>query len=463
MFDSLTYVRRRAQLMDDLRSGLIVFLGNPELPANYADNTLPFRQDSSFLYFWGLDSPDLAASLDIDERRETIYGHDFTVDEIVWRGPQPKLADRAAGVGVGEALPREALAARVARALQAKRKVHFLPQYLPGNALFLEAMLGIRAEVINQYVSVDLITAIVRQRATKSAEEIAEIEKAHDTTAAMQVLAMHMAKPGVFEREVAGAMHGLVVARGVQLAFPIIFSIHGETLHNHEHGNRMQAGQMAVNDCGAEADSRYAADITRTIPIGGCFQGVQRDLYQAVVRAQQQAVAAIKPGVPFKRIHLLACRSLAEDLKALGLMRGDLDAAVEAGAHALFFQCGLGHMMGLDVHDMEGLGEQYVGYDETVQRSPQFGLKSLRMARALQPGFVMTVEPGLYFIPQLMDLWGAEQRFSEFINYEEVEKFRHAGGIRVEDDVVVTETGCRVIGQPIPLTLEDVEAECSKG
>jgi Xaa-Pro aminopeptidase len=219
---------------------------------------------------------------------------------------------------------------------------------------------------------------------------------------------------------------------------------------------------MPVNDSGAESEGHYAADITRTIPIGGCFQGVQRDLYQAVLRAQKNAIAAIRPGVPFKQIHLLACRSLAGDLKNLGLMRGDLDAAVEAGAHALFFQCGLGHMMGLDVHDMEGLGEQYVGYDETVQRSSQFGLKSLRMARALQPGFVMTVEPGLYFIPQLIDMWGAEKRFAEFIDYAAVERFRHAGGIRVEDDVVVTEDGCRILGRPIPLSMDDVEREASR-
>ncbi len=462
MFTAATYIQRRARLMDDLRSGLVVFLGNPEMPANYADNTFPFRQDSSFLYFWGLDSPDLAATLDLDERRETIYGHDFTVDEIVWRGPQPKLADRAATVGVKDALPPEALADRVARALAAKRRVHVLPQYAARNAQLLESVLGLRAGTINDAVSVDLIKAIVRQRATKSDEELREIERALDVTSAMHLLAMHRARPGVYEREVAGAMHGLVVSSGVNLAFPIIFSIHGETLHNHEHGNRMQAGQMAVNDSGAESDGHYAADITRTIPIGGCFQGVQRDLYQAVLRAQKKAIEAIRPGVPFKQIHLRACRSLAGDMKDLGMMRGDLDAAVEAGAHALFFQCGLGHMMGLDVHDMEGLGEQYVGYDETVQRSPQFGLKSLRMARALEPGFVMTVEPGLYFIPQLIDLWGAEKRFADFINYDAVERFRHAGGIRVEDDVVVTETGCRILGEAIPLAMEDVEKEASR-
>jgi len=462
MFDAVTYVQRRARLMDQLGSGLVIFLGNPDMPANYADNTLPFRQDSSFLYFWGLDSPDLGATIDVEERRETIYGHDFTVDEIVWRGPQPKLGDRAAAVGVKNALPQEALAEQVGRALQAKRPIHILPQYVPRNALLLEWLLGIRATAINQYVSVTFIRAVVEQRATKSAQELREIEQALDVTAEMHLLAMHRAQPGVYEREVAGAMHGLVVSNGVQLAFPIIFSIHGETLHNHEHGNLMQAGQMAVNDSGAESEGHYAADITRTIPIGGCFQGVQRDLYQAVMRAQKKAIEAIRPGVPFKAVHLLACRSLAGDLKDLGLMRGDLDAAVEAGAHALVFQCGLGHMMGLDVHDMEGLGEQYVGYDETVQRSPQFGLKSLRMARALQPGFVMTVEPGLYFIPQLIDLWAAEKRFEEFIDYEAVQRFRGAGGIRVEDDVVVTENGCRVLGRPIPSSLEDVEREASQ-
>ncbi len=462
MFPAATYVNRRRRLADDLRSGLALFLGNPEMPANYADNTLPFRQDSSFLYFWGLDSPDLAATIDLDEGTEIIYGHDFTMDEIVWRGPQPKLAERAAAVGVSRCLPPEALAAQVAQARRAGRPIHVLPQYVAQNARVIEALLEGAPGALADRVSVELIEAIVRQRATKSEDELREIGRALEITAKMHVLAMHRARPGVYEREVAGAMHGLALAEGAQLAFPIIFSVHGETLHNHEHGNLMRSGEMAVNDSGAEAESHYAADITRTIPIGGCFAGMQRDLYQAVLRAQQKAFDAIRPGVPFKDVHLLACRSLAGDLKDLGLMKGDLDEAVAAGAHALFFQCGLGHMMGLDVHDMEGLGEQYVGYDDTVQRSPQFGLKSLRMARALQPGFVMTVEPGLYFIPHLIDLWSAERRFSDFIDYQAVERFRRAGGIRVEDDVVVTESGCLVLGPPIPRTLEEVEREASR-
>jgi Xaa-Pro aminopeptidase len=301
----------------------------------------------------------------------------------------------------------------------------------------------------------------VKQRAYKGPEEIAEIEKALEIAHDMHVLAMRLARPGKYEREIAGAMTGLVESHDVHLAFPIIFSIHGETLHNHAHHNQMAAGQMAVNDSGAESPGRYAGDITRTIPIGGRFEGPQRDLYSSVLAAQEKAIEAVKPGVPFKEIHLLACRSLAADLQAMGCMKGDVDEAVAAGAHAMFFQCGLGHMLGLDVHDMEGIGEQYVGYDETVTRSTQFGLKSLRMGRALEPGFVMTVEPGVYMIPTLMDKWRAEGKFTDFLNYDVIDKFRGFGGIRVEDDVVVTETGSRVLGKPIPIEMADVESLAS--
>jgi Xaa-Pro aminopeptidase len=306
---------------------------------------------------------------------------------------------------------------------------------------------------------VDLIKAVVGQRACKGPEELAEIERALDVTYEMHTLAMRIARPGTYEREVAGAMTGLVESYGRQLAFPIIFSVHGETLHNHDHGNRMEAGQMAVNDCGADSPLHYASDITRTIPIGGRFVGQQRDLYEAVLRAHKKALAATAPGVRWMDVHLLACRSLAEDLRAIGCIKGDPDEAVAAGAHAMFFQCGLGHMMGFDVHDMEGLGEFYVGYDAPgVARSTEFGLKSLRMGRALEPGFVMTVEPGIYMIPTLMDQWRAEGRFADFLDYDVIDTFRGFGGIRVEDDVVVTDTGCRILGQRVPIEMADVEA-----
>jgi Xaa-Pro aminopeptidase len=457
MFDQSTYVERRAVLARRLGSGLAFFLGNPESPMNYAANTFHFRQDSSFLYYWGLDDPDLAAVIDVDERTEAVFGDDFTVDDIVWRGPQPTVAERAARVGVTCAAPRAVLAGRITQAIRQGRHVHFLSQYVADNRLVLERLLGIRAEAVNDHASVEFIKAVVSQRAIKSADEVREIESALDTSHEMHTLAMKMARPGIYEREVAGAMEGVVASRGAHLAFPIIFSIHGETLHNHYHGNRMEAGQMAVNDSGAESALHYAADITRTIPIGGKFKGLQRDLYLSVLNAQRAAIAAIKPGVPFKDVHLLAARCLLSDLKEVGCVRGNLDDALAEGVQGLFFQCGLGHMLGLDVHDMEGLGEEHIGYDATVQRSAQFGLKSLRLARALEPGFVLTVEPGLYFIPQLIDRWKAEGRFAGFVNYDVVERFRAFGGIRIEDDVLVTESGSRVLGRPIPVEIDEVE------
>jgi Xaa-Pro aminopeptidase len=457
MFDPSTYLARRERLMADVGSGLILLPGNAEAPKNYADNTYAFRQDSSFLYFCGLDHADFVAVLDSETRRATMYADDYTVDQIVWMGPQPSVASLAARAGVTDSAPRAALAERVRAAVRQGRRVHFLPQYRGDTTILLAQLLGMRAASVNEYASIPLIKAVVAQRATKSAEELAEIEQAVAITGEMQTLAMRRARPGVYEREIAGQMEGVAASHGVQLAFPTIFSIHGETLHNHHHGNRMEAGQMAVNDCGAESRMGYAGDITRTIPIGGRFRGVQRDLYLAVLNAQKKAIAAVKPGAPFKDIHLLACRSLAADLKAIGCMKGDVDEAVAAGAHAMFFQCGLGHMMGLDVHDMEAIGEQYVGYDDTVERDPRFGIKSLRMARRLEPGFVMTIEPGIYMIPQLMDRWRSEGRFADFLDYEAIDRFRAFGGIRIEDDVVITEAGCRTLGPPIPKEIDEVE------
>jgi Xaa-Pro aminopeptidase len=458
MFDIAIYLNRRARLQQQFKHGLLLFLGNNDSPMNYTDNTYHFRQDSSFLYYWGLDDPELAAVIDVDSGQHAIFGNDFTIDDIVWRGPQPTIAERAAKAGVTRTGTRADLAKVLDEAIGQGRRIHYLPQYRADNRLQITYLVGIRPGAVNQHASVSLIKAVVAQRAYKGPEEIREIEAAVDLAHDMHVLAMKIARPGMYEREVAGAMAGLVESRGVQLAFPTIFSVHGETLHNHSHHNRMAAGQMAVNDSGAESPLHYASDITRTIPIGGKFTGPQRDLYQAVLRAHKKALAAAKPGVKWMDVHLLACRSLAEDLKTLGCMKGDLDAAVKEGAHAMFFQCGLGHMMGFDVHDMEGLGEQHVGYDGTVTRSKQFGLKSLRMGRALEPGFVMTVEPGIYMIPTLMDKWRAEGRFTDFLNYDVIDKFRGFGGIRVEDDVVITETGCRLLGTPIPIEMGDVEA-----
>ncbi len=457
MFPANVYIERRKRLRKQVQTGLILFLGNEESPMNYPDNQYSFRQDSSFLYFFGLDFPSLAAVIDIDQGKEYIFGDDLTVDDIIWAGPQPALREKCQKVGISETAPLDQLPMILKKAVEQERKIHFLPQYRPENALKIGQLLGIQPAAIQDRISVPLIKDVVAQRSIKTEDEIAEITAAIDISYEMQTMAMKMSKPGIYEREVAGAMEGIALSRGSRLSFPTIFSIHGETLHNHYYGNQMKAGDVAVNDSGAESALHYASDITRTIPVGGKFSQRQKEIYTIVLNAQEKAIEAVKPGVEFRDIHRLGCTVLASGLKELGLMKGNVEEAVDAGAHTLFFQCGLGHMMGLDVHDMEGLGEDYVGYTDTIKRNPEFGWRSLRLGKALEADFVITVEPGIYFIPELIDRWKAKKKNSQYINYDAVEKYRGFGGIRIEDDVLVTENSYRVLGRKIPKTIDEVE------
>lgn len=461
MFNSKIYVNRRNHLKKQIGSGLILFLGNNEAPMNYGDNGYRFRQDSTFLYYFGLDFPDLAAIIDVDENKETVYGNDFSIDDIVWMGPQPTVKARAAKSGIKLIATIDDLYTVCTTAVKQGRKIHFIPQYRHDNILTIHKLLGIAPKRVNDYASTKLIKAIAEQRYIKSKEEISEIEKAIGISCEMQTSAMRFAKPGMYEREIAGFMEGLALSLGNGLAFPTIFSRHGETLHNHYHGNRLKDGDLVVNDSGAETVMHYAGDITRTFPVSGKFTPQQKAIYEIVLISQLTAISEIKPGRNFKEVHLKTAKVIAEGLKAFGFMKGNVKDAVEAGAHALFFPHGLGHLMGLDVHDMENFGENNFGYDEKTKRSTQFGLKYLRFARPLVPGIVLTVEPGIYFIPQLIDKWQSEKKFTEFINYKKVNQYRSFGGIRIEDDIVVTKNGCRVLGKPIPKAVEDVEAVAS--
>jgi Xaa-Pro aminopeptidase len=457
MFATDVYIERRHRLKEQIQSGLILFLGNEESPMNYPDNQYPFRQDSSFLYFFGLDCPSLAAIVDVDRDKEVIFGDDLTVDDIIWTGPQPVLSERAEAAGVIETAGLDKLQLALEQAVQQGRDIHFLPQYRAMNTLKIAELLDIPPLRVQEHASEALIRAVVAQRSIKSEQEIREIESALDISYEMQTAAMKMSKPGLYEREIAGAMEGIVLSLGGRLSFPTIFSVHGETLHNHSHGNLMKAGDIAVNDSGVETSLGYASDITRTIPVSGKFTQRQKEIYTIVLDAQEQAIRAVKPGVEFRNIHRLASTVLASGLKDLGLIKGDIDEAVSAGVHTLFFQCGLGHMMGLDVHDMEGLGEDYVGYTDKIRRNPAFGWRSLRLGKELEAGFVITVEPGIYFIPELIKRWKAENKNSQFINYDMVEKYEDFGGVRIEDDVLVTENGYRVLGKRIPKTIDEVE------
>ncbi len=462
MFEANTYIERRNRLKKDLQSGILLFLGNDLSPMNYPENTYPFRQDSSFLYFWGIDLPGLAAIVDIDANREILFGRDPTLHDMVWTGPQPSLNHHCLKSGLKESAAPDQLQSELKQALQQSRKIHFLPQYRPENLIKIQTLLGIVPAFVNNFVSKSFIKAVVAQRSIKSREEVEQIETALELTSEMHELAMKMSRAGMLEQEVVAAMAGLADASGIGSSYPSIFSVDGQILHNPRHDNIMQKGDIIINDSGAESPMHYASDITRTFPVAGKFTQKQTEIYTVLLNAQLKAIEAVMPGVEYRDVHTLTCSQIAAGLNSLGLMKGDVSEAVAAGAHALFMPHGLGHMIGLDVHDMEDLGEDDVGYTDTIRRSRQFGTSHLRLARALEPGFVVTVEPGIYFIPALIDQWQAQGKFENFIDYKKIENYRDFGGIRIEDNVLVHDDGQRVLGKPIAKTVEEVEALSSQ-
>ncbi|WP_321426049.1 aminopeptidase P family protein [uncultured Bacteroides sp.] len=455
MFTKETYMNRRAQLKKTVASGLLLFLGNDECGMNYEDNTYPFRQDSTFLYFFGLPYAGLSAIIDIDNDKEIIFGDELTIDHIVWMGTQPTIKEKSERIGIPCTQSAKSIESYLKNAMAKGQKIHFLPTYRAEHKLKLMNLLGYLPKP--EEASVPFIRAVVNQRNYKSAEEILEIEKACDVTADMHIKAMQMLRPGMRESDVAGALEDIALSAGGGLSFPTIATINGQTLHNHYHGNVVKEGDMLLVDAGAETAMGYAGDMSSTIPVSKKFTSRQKDVYDIQVASHLAAVEALRPGIPFKEVYELSSKVIVEGMKSLGIMKGDADEAVQAGAHAMFFPCGLGHMMGLDVHDMENLGEVYVGYDGEP-KSTQFGRKSLRLGRKLEPGFVLTIEPGVYFIPELIDLWKGEKKFTEFINYDKLETYKDFGGIRNEEDYLITESGSRRLGKKIPLTTDEVEA-----
>ncbi len=457
MFPANIYATRRKNLRAELSGGLILFLGNQEVPFNYPANTYSFRQDSNFSYFFGLDHPDLAAVIDLDEDKDYIFGNDVDIDDIIWMGVQPTIKDQANKVGVEHTGPLTDLNTMINTAREAGRPVHFVPPYRGETIIWLADLMGIHHLEIKSKTSEPLIKAIIKLRMKKDSFEVAEIEKMVNVARKMHITGMKMAKPGIVEREIAGTIEGIALSMGGPVSFPVILSINGQTLHNHHHHNTLVEGRMLVMDAGCENELHYSSDITRTVPVGGKFNSRQKGIYEVVLKANLAAINAVKPGVPFKEIHMLAAREVAKGLIDLGIMKGDPVEAAGKGAHTLFFPHGLGHPLGLDVHDLEGLGENLIGYDDEVQRSQEFGLAFLRFGRKLQEDFVMTIEPGIYFIPELIDIWKAENKLAEFINYDVVDTYKDFGGIRIEDDILVTADGCRVLGQPIPKTVSEIE------
>ncbi|MGL5272757.1 MAG: aminopeptidase P family protein [Phocaeicola sp.] len=459
MFESTTYIRRRKALREKLDSGIVLLLGNHESPANYPHNAYKYRQDSSFIYFLGHPHPGFAAVLDIEAGEDTFFGNDFSVDDIIWMGTQPSVKELASQSGIEKTAPLSNLKEVITTAIKQGRKIHFLPPYRHENMIWLEELTGIRAAVVKTYASVELIKAVVALRSVKEACEIAQIDLACNIGYEMHTTAMRLCKPGVSEQYIAGVIDGIAYSYGNMPSFATILTQNGQTLHNHDHSHTLQVGRMMLTDCGAEALSTYSSDHTRTVPVGGKFNDRQKDIYNIVLACHGRALELSRPGITYREVHLETCKVLAQGLMDLGLMKGNVDEAVAAGAHALFMPHGLGHMMGLDVHDMEDLGQVYVGYDDEVRPSTQFGLASLRMGRRLQEGFVITDEPGCYFIPALIDKWKADGMHTDFLNYEAIERFKDFGGVRLEDDILITATGSRFTGEKhIPITIEEVES-----
>ena len=455
MFAKETYIQRRALLKKNIGSGVLLFLGNDEQGLHYEDNTFRYRQDSTFLYYFGLSFAGLSAIIDIDEDKEIIFGDELTIDHIVWMGTQPTLKEKSGRVGITEVMPSAEIMNYLHKAVRKGQTVHYLPPYRAEHKLKLMEWLGIPPA--RQEGSVPFIRAIVAQRSYKSAEEVEEIEKACNVTADMHITAMKVLRPGMNEYEVVEEKNRVDESKNYELSFETIATVNGQTLHNHYHGNKVKPGDLFLIDAGAEVESGYAGDMSSTVPADKTFTPRQRAVYEIQNAMHLEAVKALRPGIPYMDVYDLSARVMVEGMKELGLMKGNAEDAVREGAHALFYPHGLGHMMGLDVHDMENLGEIWVGYNGQP-KSTQFGRKSQRLAIPLEPGFVHTVEPGIYFIPELIDLWKGEKKFKDFINYDKVEEYRNFGGIRNEEDYLITETGARRLGKKIPLTPEEVEA-----
>ncbi len=460
MFDKATYVGRRAKLKELVKDGIIILFGNNESPCNYPSNGYyPFRQDSTFLYYFGLNRDGLVGVIDIDNDIETLVGNDIDIEDIVWYGSVNSVHDMAESVGVKNTVPMKSLKTICNDAIRQKRRIHFLPPYRHDIKIQIFSLLGIHPVQQKEAASMDLINAVIKMRSVKEQQEIEELERAAVIGYKMHTTAMRLTKPGVTEKYIGGQVDGVALSHGAMTSFPTIFSQHGEIMHGNPSMAELESGRLVLCDCGAETINNYCSDNTRTYPVNGKFTQRQLEIYSIVEACHDYVLEVAKPGVKYMDVHFAVCRLMTDRLKELGLMKGDTEEAVAAGAHAMFLPHGLGHMMGMDVHDMENLDQINVGFDEeTRPRLDQFGTNCLRMGRRLEEGFVVTDEPGIYFIPALIDDWKASGHCAEFLNFDMLETYKDFGGIRIEDDVLITKDGCRFIGKDrIPYHPQEVE------
>lgn len=461
MFDTATYIRRRNELKKLVKEGIIILFGNNESPANFPNNGYyPFRQDSSFLYYFGLQRDGLVGIIDIDNDKDILVGNDIDIEDIVWYGSVESMTEMMQRCGAQETLPMKALKTICNEALSKHRKIHFLPPYRHDIKIQVFDLLGVHPIQQKEAASMELIKAVVKMRSVKEQQEIEELERAAVIGYKMHTTAMRLTKPGVTEKFVSGQVDGIAHSYGAMVSFPTIYTQHGEILHGAPSMNKLEEGRLVLCDAGGETLNNYCSDNTRTMPVNGKFTQRQLEIYSIVEACHDYTLELAKPGVKYADVHFAVCRLMFDRLKELGLAKGNTEEAVRAGAHAMFLPHGLGHMMGMDVHDMENLDQINVGFDEETRPNlEQFGTNCLRMGRRLEEGFVVTDEPGIYFIPALIDEWKAKKHCAEYLNFDKLETYKDFGGIRIEDDVLITKDGCRFMGKDrIPYHPKDVEA-----
>ena len=458
LFSAQKYIDRRNALKKKISSGIVLLPGNTHTPYNYSSNPYPFRQDSSFLYFFGINAPSLIGVIDVDSGKEYLFAPAHTTDDLIWEGPVRSFNLRAQRVGVLNTDAPEKCEQLITEAQKQNRKIHFLPPYRSEATLWLMQMLNLSKNEVKAAASEQLIKAVITLRTKKDTDEIAEIENTlNAVTFHVHTNAIRMAQPGIKETDIMAMVENIGLTNKARPAYPVICTINGQYLHNESYNNTLKEGQLLLLDAGIESPMHYATDITRTFPVSKQFTQQQKEIYQLTLDMQQTAFSLMKPGVAYSYVHQKVSETLATGLVSLGLMQGSPQEIVEKGAHALFFPHGLGHLMGLDVHDMENLGESYTGYDEQHIRSELFGTQNLRFGKKLLEGITITVEPGIYFIPALIELWQKEKKFDEHINYMNIAPYLHFGGIRIEDNILITNSGNRILGDPIPKTIKDIE------
>ena len=459
MLNKEVYVNRRKKLKENFKDGLILIMGNNFSPLDCVDNTYPFIQDATFKYYFGLDHNGLIGLIDIDKNEEIIFGNDFTMSDIIWMGKQKYLKDLAKDVGIENFVEKE----EIKKYLENRKNIRFTNQYRADNVMYLSSILNISPFEFDKYTSFDLVKAIIKQRNIKDRVEIQEIERAVDITKEMHLAAMRNVKAGMKEYELVAEVEREPRKYNAYYSFQTILTKNGQILHNHNHSNVLKDGDLVLLDCGALSDEIYCGDMTTTFPVSGKFTERQKTIHNIVRDMFDKAKDLARAGITYKEVHLEVCKVLAENMKKLGLMKGNIEGAVGAGAHALFMPHGLGHMMGMTVHDMENFGEINVGYAEGEKKSTQFGLSSLRLAKKLEVGNVFTIEPGIYFIPDLFEKWKSEKLHQEFLNYDEIEKYMDFGGIRMERDILIQEDGTsRILGDKFPRTANEIEEYMEK-